>query len=258
MAITGTSLTTGFSDTDATSWLTASITPGANRLILAAVATQRTASATAAVTITGCGLSWVSVATTTYNTIATPRGRVTLLRAMGASPTTGQLTIATGATSHDCALWDIAEFDGVDTGGTDGSAAVVQTDTNRGTGGGFGAVLGALLAFGDAANGTYAFGAMDQNLSGTPSAGSGYTALGNTTNVSAPIFFLLTQWRPDNDLAPLITANPASSCDWAIIAIEIAAGGLADIPRTPLVGSADFASVARSVVLGTILIPLTA
>lgn len=55
--------------------------------------------------------------------------RLTRFRALGASPTTGTLTISFGATNQDGCLWTWAELDGVDTSGTNGSGAIADTQT---------------------------------------------------------------------------------------------------------------------------------
>lgn len=126
MAIAATHKTSGQSDTDATSASTASISPTSNALVLAWVFTGRAAGTPPAPTLSGNGLTWVQVATILD---ASSELRLTLFRAMGASPSAGAVTIDCGATTIVAWLWSIVEFTGVDTSGTNGSGAVVQSKT---------------------------------------------------------------------------------------------------------------------------------
>ena len=80
------SLTSGSSATDATSYATASITPTANKLVLLAVFNRVAAGTANAPTATGCGLTWVQVATSLGTTALR---RLTLFRALGSAPSAG-------------------------------------------------------------------------------------------------------------------------------------------------------------------------
>lgn len=77
-------------------------------------------------TASGNGLTWVQAGTVLYNDIASPGKRLTLFRAMGASPTSGAVTIDFSGNSQSGIAWSIFEFDGVDTSGSDGENAVAQ------------------------------------------------------------------------------------------------------------------------------------
>ena len=91
MAVTGAHLITNSSTSNATSYTTASMTPLANRLVLAFVLSAKTAAPSPLVpTLTGNSLTWVQVATVTFATVATGLYRLTLFRGMGASPTQGR------------------------------------------------------------------------------------------------------------------------------------------------------------------------
>jgi len=115
------SMTTGDSFT-LTSW-----TPGSNELVLLAVAVR---DESIAVTASGNGLTFVQVADVD-NTQG--QGGITLFRAMGASPSTGSITVTmTGNLKPAMAI--ATRFSGVDTSGTHGSGAVEASATNVGPG----------------------------------------------------------------------------------------------------------------------------
>src|SRR3990172_5645657 len=103
MAISASLLAAAASTTDATSYLTSSQTPTANALQLIGVHNSiGTGPALAPTSITGCGLTWVKVAETATWGVGGIK-MVSLWRALGASPTTGQLTIDfNGVTQTGC------------------------------------------------------------------------------------------------------------------------------------------------------------
>lgn len=113
----------GDSTTDATSFATNSVTPVAGNLYhLVIGATQAASASIADPTVTGCSLTWTKI----VSDPATGGGRkLWFYRAMG-SPTTGALTISFGATSVDI-FWCLLECSGVDTSGSGGSRAIVQS-----------------------------------------------------------------------------------------------------------------------------------
>lgn len=122
-AVTCTLLTAASNTTDATSFQTASVSPSGNAVIYAAVQTAQGAGPVAP-TINGAamGLTWVQERTVTFST-----RRLTVLRSMAASPTPGQITFDFGVQSQTSAIWQIIQCTGVDTGGTNGSAATPQS-----------------------------------------------------------------------------------------------------------------------------------
>jgi len=123
VAVTATPLTTGSSTTNTATYTTASIAPTPGRLVLAAVL-PTVGSGTVDITLSGCGLNWVKVDQTTD-----AARTVHLFRAMG-TPTAGPLTI-TGGSQMTSALWQVSEFGGTDTTGTDGSGAILQSVNAR-------------------------------------------------------------------------------------------------------------------------------
>jgi len=82
-------------DANLTVYTTASITPGANKLILALVTTADLGFSGPILvdSITGAGLTWVEAAEVQYDTIASPRVALAVYRALGPSPSSGALTI---------------------------------------------------------------------------------------------------------------------------------------------------------------------
>ena len=224
MAISGSNLTTAVDDTDGVAFTTASITPTANNLVLAAVASVGPTNTTpAAPTLAGNTLTWVEVNSIVYQTAGGNRRRITVFRAMGALPTTGTVVISFGAVTQRTCAWSIVEFSGTDTSGTNGSGAIVQSalstaDASATTG------TATLAAFADAANGT--FGAFSHRVAEVTTPGSGFTelaeAIGGTEALS-----IQTEWRVDNDT--VVDATWASNAHYGVVAIEIkvaAAGGI--------------------------------
>lgn len=207
--ITTALLTSGNDTTDLTDYTTASIAPTGNNLILATVQSRITGATPLAPTLTGNGLTWVEVVSQTYQTNASPDRRITIFRALGASPSSGTVAISFGAVTQADASWIISEFTNVDTGGSDGADAVVQsvagTSTDAQT-----SFLVTLAAFGNINNAT--FGAIGVNVNGTTAQGTGFTEIADVNVVGS----LETQWRNDNDTSVDWTHNSADSVGLAV------------------------------------------
>lgn len=195
MPVISNHLTTAATTTDATSYATASISPAANQLILAFFSWEQATPGTA--TASGNGLTWVEVATRTQGSQI---GYV--FRALGASPSSGAITftISGGTGTPSRASWSIAEFNNVDTTGTNGSAAVVQSAVNSSASAN--ALTVTLAAFGSVDNATYGGTAGTGTLSFAATQGTGFTELGeaNTDGIIAE-----SEFRNDND----------TSVDWS-------------------------------------------
>lgn len=101
----------------------ASWTPAANELVLLFIAQRDEALVPS---VSGNGLTWVSVAN-----VDNTQGQngVAIYRAMGASPSTGSITV-TNTSGFDVAV--ACRFSGMDIGGTNGSAAVEASGTATG------------------------------------------------------------------------------------------------------------------------------
>lgn len=220
MAISGTQLTIGGVNGPTTSEATASISPTGNALLLLDVVSLNGGGVATAVpsSITGNGLTWVQIATTTFSDGATETWRITRYRAMGASPSTGAITIS-HTTAPDSALgWAVREYTGVVTTGTNGSDAEVQTVSNQRTSTDGAATTdpnATLAAFASAGNGVDAITVSFGTPVITPEANwTGYTADTIGGNKRA-------QWRDDPDTTPSSTLATAQY--WGMFATEIAA-----------------------------------
>ena len=220
MSITQTALTSGADGTNAYSIDTASVSPSANKLVLLAIEVDfmSAQSSAPAATITGNGLTWVLIATRLHWADSSNWWNcLYLYRTMGASPSTGAVTLDFGATQYDSIAWAMSEFTGMDTSGTNGSGAIVQSASNYGAA--TDTVTVTLASFGSANNATYGcFGVGDTggtSRSFTP--GTGFSEIHDTGFGYAS---LGTQWRNDNDTSVDSTAS-ASSSGMAGIAVEI-------------------------------------
>ena len=219
MAIGQASLTIGSTTVNGTIYNLDSVTPTANNLLLLAVLSESVAENDGAVpsSVTGNGLTWVLIASATTDTY----GAVSLYRAMGSSPSAGAVTINFTNTQIG-PLWQLSEFSGIDTGGTNGSAAIAQSAT---VAGGVGANLSVTLAaFGASGNGTFgAFGTYLDNggSSVTHTPGSGFTEIYDAwIDAGGWTDTLQTEWRLDNDTTVDATLSETST-NWGGIAVEI-------------------------------------
>ncbi len=117
-------LTSGTDVVSGTTAVTSSVTPGANRVVYAAFLSALASGPAAPSGVTGNGLTWVQEETTTFHTTA--GRRLTVFRALGASPSAGAITATWGA-SQTAKLWSVVECANASTGGTNGSTATVQS-----------------------------------------------------------------------------------------------------------------------------------
>jgi hypothetical protein len=202
-AIAFTHLETTGSTTDATSFTTGSVTPTADRLQLLAVVNTKSSTATLP-TVSGDGLTWVQVATCTYD--SSTAKRLTLFRALGASPSTGSLTIDFGGTTQTGIGWSWVEVSGTDTSGTNGSGAIVQavcgTEATTAT------PSVTLSAFGNAANATY--GAFGIGTNPTCTAGTGFTKAGSFSHTT-PASAICSEYQTANDTSVDLTWSASNT-----------------------------------------------
>lgn len=164
MAITRASLTSGSSSGNASSYSTASVTPSANKLILLTVGSRQSGGVTNPPTASGNGLTWVQVHTKSDGN----ERRVTVFRAMGASPSAGVITIDFGGAAQSNCSWSLNEIDGIDTGGTNGSAAIVAANVKDNLTASAGNLTLTLDAFSSASNGAFAAFIIGDNEAMTP------------------------------------------------------------------------------------------
>ncbi len=100
-------LTTGADAADRTTYTTAPITPGADRLVVAfAVNVAAFVQAAPVPSLTGNGLSWTLV-----QSLASGDRRLSCFVARGAAPQTGSVTISCGNTQQTLCAWSIFSYD---------------------------------------------------------------------------------------------------------------------------------------------------
>lgn len=209
----GVSLLTGDSSTaDATSFATASVSPGSNRAIYAAVLGSSSAGDTTP-TCTGNGLTWVAEKSVLVS--ATSNRRLTVFRSMGASPTTGAITFSWGATTQLSACWAVIECSNANTSGTNASGATRQSTSNTVAAGT--SLTGTLTALDHANNVHLYFVGLSVGTAVTPDAD--FTELHDDGEAGAAIR-LEAQWA-DNETGCTATF---SSADAGCVSIEVKSG----------------------------------
>lgn len=128
-AVACSSLTSGQSTTDGTTFTTASVSPAANSLVLLFVSAGGTTNPTTVPT--GGGITtWTTVQDFSWH--SDNQKRFMLFRALEASPGSGAITLTYGATAAGV-QWSVVQCTGVPTSGTNGSGAVAQSQAFGGT-----------------------------------------------------------------------------------------------------------------------------
>lgn len=147
MPIATTLLTSGYNLTPGTSFVSAVIAPASNALITLRGNNEKFPGPPSnPSSITGNGLTWVQVLGLNWgNTYE----QLNVWRAMGSSPSSGAVTV-NFPSSQDAFGWIIEQHTNVDTSGTNGSGAVVQSASNLASTGTSLAVT--LATFSDATN----------------------------------------------------------------------------------------------------------
>lgn len=154
-----------------TSQATSSISPGANRLVLVAVESRFSGGTVNTPTVTGASMTWTSAVNLLS---ADNHSRLTLFRALAASPGTGALTLDFAGQTQEFINWEIDQFRNVDTSGSNGANAIVQNATALSTATVTGITV-TLAAFSATSNATYGIVATNQN--NTISVGASFTLL---------------------------------------------------------------------------------
>lgn len=225
MAIVISNLTAGVNTSTASSFNTASVSPSANNLILLSVSCRRTDSTQpVAPTVTGNGLTWVKVNEIYFDTDSTSRKSLFVFRAMGSSPSSGAITMDYGAQSITQTTWQVNQASGVDTSGTNGSGAIVQSATNKDEVSGGGTLTVTLSAFSNSNNATFGAFACDTVGAG-PTVGSGFTMIGSNDDQSNTVSQSGSEWKSTNDTSVDMTFASAAGAKMGGIAVEIKALG---------------------------------
>lgn len=210
-------LTSGNDAAGVTSKATASVTLTAYRLYLLTVTTRTASGDPNHATATSTGATWVEVNSNNYDSTGSQK-RTTVLRAMVASNQTGAITIDFAGQTQSDVVWSIDEITNVDTSGTNGSGAVVQSAVNSNAGGG-GTLTTTLAAFGSSNNATWGACSIG-NGSGTSTAGTGFAKV--SENATASNLRLMTEFKNSNDTTVDYTES-TTTAELGGIAIEIKA-----------------------------------
>ncbi len=224
MAITRSTLLTAEGSSGGSPETTSSISPTGSRLSLLSLVFNwfGGGAAPTAVSVSGAGMTWVQV-----GGIVAQAGGVSataLFRALVASPSSGALTITHDTTSTKFVTYEIEEFDGIDTGGTNGSAAVIQSVSMAGPSANPQVVSGTLAALGDATNNaTYICCA-----SGSAISSSAHTTLVDTL-VSGATYRHQVLWALPGNTSASVTETTAFDPNQGI-AVEIKASAGATAP----------------------------
>ncbi|MPZ50719.1 MAG: hypothetical protein GEU75_15710 [Dehalococcoidia bacterium] len=219
MAVAAALLTGSQDGTNASSYGTASISPAANRLIIALVLNRVGAGTPNTPSLSGNSLTWVQQRTEVE--AATFRYRISVFRAMGASPSSGAVSISfSGQTQNYCG-WIIAELSGVDTSGSNGVGAIVQDNGYANTTNTLTPSV-SLSAFESAANATLGCFIHGQ---GTPiNPGAGFTEVADISVESNEQIYM--EFRAGNDTTVDCTATTGTGNFSGGIALEIRAAAV--------------------------------
>jgi len=189
--ITHTLLTAGNNAVNQKIYTTATISPAPNTLVTVAVIGHQGTSAPPSATLSGGGMTaWTEVASVTFDPLGTPLKRLTIYRAMSASPGSGPLTI-TFSTTVSGGRWIVSQWDGVDLSGVNGAGAIGQTGSNRGDG--VSGLTVALAPFANPNSVAYGvFGVRSQVLAVTP--GTGFTEIAEQPSAEYPGSDVEAEW----------------------------------------------------------------
>lgn len=201
-------LTSGTANTVLTSQATASVSPTANTYIDLTVVYYSPGSHIT-ITASGNSLTYVEVGHANLDADA----GIYKFRALGASPSAGAITIAVSGTALSL-LWAVEQYTGIDTSGTNGSGAVVQSNTvvdQTGT-----AAVTMSTPAADSAM-IVGFAQYDDFTTGVPD--TPYTELVDITE-SGTQMGLITAWNIPGDTSPSINFTP-NAPEISGIAIEL-------------------------------------
>lgn len=197
---------------------TASVSPGSDKLIQVTVTLRSTATPITSsnnVTVTGNGLTYVLISEVIENSRL-----ISVFRAMGASPTTGALSLAYAGDGTVLAwTWEVNEWSGVVTTGTNGSGAVGTSATDLT---GSGSTLGITIT-GTPATGDVTFAVLmteDDSASLTPAAG-----WADITHITSSDTQHYSVYDVDQDLTESWTWTPSTKSAAVVGFIIIAGSG---------------------------------
>ena len=248
-AISQALLTSGNNASNLKVYTTAAIAPAPNALVMVAVLDQTSSTAPPAPTLSGGGMSaWSQVTTLTLDTQGAPRKRLTIFRALSATPGSGPLTITSSTAVSNC-QWTVSQFTGVDQSGTNGASAIGQVGSTGGDG--VSGLTVALLPFTSPDNVAYGVFATASLLTITP--GAGFTGIGQQSSGESPQGSLFAEWKANSSA---IGASWASSNAGAVgVEIKAAGGGAPTVSpsfSTVVAGPTSFAAGGSSTITVTV------
>lgn len=211
MAISFTSITAYNSNSGATSYSTASISPSSNKLILVTVRTYRSTATPNTPTLSGLGLTWEVVANQLETSLNTRR--ITMFRGVG-TVTAGTITADFAGQTQSTAGIIVDEIDGVQTG-NNGADAIRQVVTGTTSGTLTGASITIPFTLKSTSNAAY--GVVWKNAANNVVVGSGFTQVSYSSGTNA---HLVSEYKLDTRTVNWTWAS-TSSCVPTYIAIEL-------------------------------------
>ncbi|HUR02460.1 MAG TPA: Ig-like domain-containing protein [Nonomuraea sp.] len=235
-------LTSGNSPVDQRVCTTASISPAANALVTVAVMGHNTTAAAPSPTVSGGGMTaWTQVATVAFDGVTTPHKRLSIFRALRASPGSGPIKITFTTQQANC-QWIVSQWQGVVTSGTNGSGAIVRARTALGDN-----VTGRVVtlpAFASPGNVAYGiFGVRRSTIGVTP--GAGFTEIVERASGETPLSDLQAEWSVNDNT--IDAAWPR--VNGGGLGLEIRATAPAVVPGVP-VGSVGITPDSAGVAVG--------
>jgi hypothetical protein len=216
--ITRTTLTNGNANGTLTTVDTESVSPSANKLQLLSFSVRNGSNITPTISsVTGCGLTWELVDSVAFDTSASSLRKLFVYKALGASPSSGAITIDLGGTDTDV-TWSLEEFTGMDT-----TTPIITTNiaTNKDETLSASSLTVTLPnAFGNVNNAVFGVFGTGNDTDGHV-AGSGFTIAGNSPGAGVNGLSTTTEFRNDNDTSVDMTFT--SGVQFGGIAIEIKA-----------------------------------
>lgn len=204
-------MTASASDTDATSYTTASVTFTAGRYYLIGAHIQRVSAPATNPTISGTTSgTWTSITGNTYGTIASPHPRLTARWFFASTTFSETILIDCGGTTQSGAAWIILEITGAANAAPVQAPALARTDSAT-------SQSVTLSAF---ASGSVGVGFAAVNTVRTYTALNSYTLLGTNQQGAAPGCSLQALYKQSTG-DPGVSWTTAS--DSAIIGVEIGA-----------------------------------
>ena len=255
MAITAAKLGTAIHDaTDASSYAFASATYSNNKLYLAFVNLSIGTGTTPTASLSGGGLTWVEISPSGGATWSGAVRRMQVFRALVTSgATTGVVTITcndagSGTTATGCDAV-ILECDGMDTSGTNGSGAVVQS---KAAGDSTSATSRTITFDAALGSGNRPFAAIGHRANEVTDHESGYTELDDGNHASPSTGFCCEWHSTSEDQTPSASWATNSTSGGMAVEIKLAAGGTTHAGEAALSALGTIAAVAVASLVGAL------